>query len=266
MFPLYTSLFPASAPDLSDLLNASVQRLFANAPCPVAVRDENYPRLAEITITLDGAELRSDPPRPPRVQDGGSGPGVEIGQLHLQANEASLGPAIASIRLDARNLVLNRGTDANGEIVLVLKSAADGQIEASAETQQIESAIAAVAKQEAAKHGVTIDQVQLSVRPRGERSLDADVQLRAKKLFFTTVIKIAAKLDLDEQLNATVSGLTCSGDGAIGSLACGVLQPHLQKIDGRSVSLLALPLGEIRLREVRLAAGDRISVRAEFGA
>ncbi len=92
------------------------------------------------------------------------------------------------------------------------------------------------------------------------------MKLRAKKLFFTTTVTISAKLDLDEQLNATVSGLACNGEGAIGSVACGVLQPHLQKVNGQSFALMALPLGEVRLRDVRLAAGDTLSVTAEFGA
>jgi hypothetical protein len=148
----------------------------------------------------------------------------------------------------------------------MLKTATDGEVEVSAEQQAIETAIATVATHEAGKHGVVIDQVQLAVRPRGERGIDAEVQLRAKKLFFATTIKITAKLDLDEQLNATVSGLACHGDGAIGAMACGFLQPHLEKIDGRSFSLMALPLGEIRLRDVRIATGPTLAVTAEFGA
>jgi hypothetical protein len=139
-------------------------------------------------------------------------------------------------------------------------------VDVSALASEIENAIAAVAKAEAGKHGVAIDQVQLFVTTRGERSVDAEVRLRAKKLFFTTTIRIAAKLDLDERLNARLSGLACHGEGAIGAMACGFLQPHLQKMDGRSFSLMALPLGEIRLRDVRLAAGERISVSAEFGS
>ena len=77
---------------------------------------------------------------------------------------------------------------------------------------------------------------------------------------------IAADLDLDQQLNAVISGLTCKGDGAIGALACGVLSPHLQKLNGRSFPLLALPLGEIRLRDVQLSAAGAIRVTAQFGA
>jgi head-tail adaptor len=178
----------------------------------------------------------------------------------------SVGPAAASLRLRAQTVRLEQARDHNGDVILLLQSAADGEVEISAEKQEIENAIAAVATREAGKHGVAIDQVQLSISVRGERSVDAEVRLRARKLFFSTVVRIGAKLDLDEQLNAKLSGLTCNGEGAIGALACGGLQPHLHKLDGRSFSLMALPLGEVRLRDVRLAAGARISVRAEFGS
>jgi hypothetical protein len=79
-------------------------------------------------------------------------------------------------------------------------------------------------------------------------------------------MKITGQLDLDEELNARVSGLDCTGDGAIASVACGVLKPHLQKIDGREFPLMSLPLGEVRLRDVQLAVGDKLSVTADFGS
>jgi hypothetical protein len=265
MFPLYSKSFPDNAVDLAALLNDSVKRVFSGAANPVVIRDDAYPKLAEIRITLDGAELRTDPPRPPVVSGKGSA-GVELAELHVLGSEMLIGPATANLRLGARDVRLNRAKDTKGEYVLTLKSAADGEVEISVAIDDLENAMAAVAKAEAGKHGVTIDQVQLSVRPRGSRSIDGEVQLRAKKLFFTTVVRIAAKLDLDEELNAKVSGLSCNGEGAIGSLACGVLQPHLQKLDGRSFPLMALPLGEVRLRDVRIAAKDRVTVTAEFGA
>jgi len=197
---------------------------------------------------------------------GGSSPGLHLTELHINGSELAIGPAIADLRLNARDVRLDQAKDAKGEIVLIVRSAAEGEVAITAAKEIIEDAIAAVAKSEAGKHGVAIDQVRLSVEPRGERSVDAEVQLRAKKLFFTTVIRIAAKLDLDDELNAKISGLTCNGEGALGSLACGVLAPHLDKLNGQAYALMALPLGEIRLRDVRLSANDRLSVTAQFGA
>ena len=265
MFPLYTKKFPDNAVDLAVLLNDSVKRVFSNAANPVVIRDKSYPELSEIRITLNGAELLTDPPRPPVVK-GKTSAGIRVDDLHIDAAGLLLGPATADLRLGARDVRLGQAKDSNGDAMLMLQSAADGLIEITAETKDIEAAIAAVAKSEAGKHGVNIDQVRLTVQPRGERSVDGEVQLRAKKLFFSTVITISAKLDLDEQLNATVSGLKCHGEGAIGAMGCGFLEPHLNALNGRSFPLMALPLGEVRLRDVRIAATDKVTVSAEFGA
>ncbi|HEX8281632.1 MAG TPA: hypothetical protein VF551_09650, partial [Chthoniobacterales bacterium] len=237
MFPLYTKTFPANAVDLAALLNASVKRVFAAAANPVTVRDKAYPQVAEIRITLDNAELRSDPPRPPSVPGAGA-PALQLDELHILGKEMAIGPALADLRLGARDVSLKQAPDLNGEIVLILQRAADGEVEISAATDTIENAIAALAKREAGKHGVTIDTVELAVRSRGARSVDAEVRLGARKLFFSTTVRIAAALAIDDNLNARVSDLACHGEGAIGALACNFLQPHLTKLDGRSFSLL----------------------------
>jgi hypothetical protein len=49
-------------------------------------------------------------------------------------------------------------------------------------------------------------------------------------------------------------------------VACGVLKPHLEKLEGRDFPLMSLPLGEVHLRDVRIAVGDKLVVTAEFGS
>ncbi|MBA3883366.1 MAG: hypothetical protein H0X73_11800 [Chthoniobacterales bacterium] len=265
MFPLYSATFPRTAAELESLLNQSVQRVFSRTTQPVTVREKEYPALAEIRISLDGAELRDDAPRRPAVE-GVRKPALKVDELHVTGSGLTIGPATANLVLRAEQVGLNQAADRNGEIVLLLQNASNGTIEIATSKRDLERAIAAFAKAEAGKHGVVIDDVKLTFRQRGARSVDAEVQLRGKKLFFSTVIRIAASLDLDDDLNAKLSRLTCNGDGAIGSLACGVLAPHLQKLDGRTFALMALPLGEIRLRDVTLATGEMLKVSAEFGA
>ena len=265
MFPLYTRTFPSSATELTQLLDASLQRVFAGASNPVSVRAKNYPNLADLRVVLDRAQLRPNPPPPPRPLGEGT-PALTVDDLEITASALSLGPATADLKLRATDVALHQATDASGDIILTLQSAANGEVEVSADKAELERAIAAVATREAGKHGVSIDQVQVSVSSRGARSVDAEVRLRGRKLFFTTVIRIAAKLDLDEELNARLSGLACHGEGAVGALACSVLEPHLQKLDGKSFALMGLPLGEVRLRDVRLSVGDKLAVNAEFGA
>jgi hypothetical protein len=103
------------------------------------------------------------------------------------------------------------------------------------------------------------------LRARGARSVSADIRLQARKFLLRANIDISAQLDVDENFVAKISALSCKGDGAIGSLACGALDPHLRRLNGQSFSLMSLPFGELQLRDVRIAVADTIEVTADFG-
>jgi len=265
MFPLKATTLPSSAEALERLLNESLRRVFAVEVDPVSVRDASYPNLAEIDIALDRARLRPDPPQPQMISEKTS-PALHADSLAVHASALSIGPATVDLSLSARSLHLNQGKDSNGEIVLSIHDAAEGKIDISAPLADLEEAIAQVAKGEAGKHGVTIENVQLTARAMSPQSLEMEVGLRARKLFLSASIRITGRLDLDRDLNAKISCLKCQGDGAIAAIACGVLDPHLQKLDGREFPLMSLPLGEVRLRDVRIGVSDKLSVTAEFGS
>ncbi|MEY2490965.1 MAG: hypothetical protein QOC70_2907 [Verrucomicrobiota bacterium] len=265
VFPLFTATFPSSASDLERLLNESLQRVFVAEPDPVTLRERSYPHLEAITLSLDGARLRADPPRPP-VISGKTSPALEVDQLTLSASPLLLGPAAVNLSLSAREVQFSQGKDSNAQIVLSPESAADGSIEISATQIDLEALIAELAQNQAGKQGITIDGVQLKLRQKNAHSLAVEVRLRARKLFLSASLQVTGQLELDDQLNFTISDLNCTGDGGIATLACGILKPYLQKIDGREFPLMSLPLGNICLRDVRLAVGDRVSVTAEFGS
>ena len=265
MFPLNTATLPSTAEALECVLNESLRQLFDVTSDPVAIREASYPRLAELDISLDGARLRVPPPPIPSLSTSPA-PAFQIDSFNVHASALSVGPCSVDLSLTARAVDLHQANDSRGNVVLLFHNAANGRLEISASPSDLEALIEEVARTEAAKHGVTIDRVQLTLRTKTSRSLAAEVRLRAKKLFLTASIRIAGQLDLDEKLNARISGLDCTGDGAIAAVACGVLKPHLQKIDGREFPLMSLPLGEIRLRDVQISVSDKLSVTAEFGS
>jgi len=265
MFPLQTANFPSNSADLAGLLNKSLRDLFDLARDPVELREVSYPHLADFFVSLDGAQLRGQPPSMPSLA-GEPVPALAVDSFRAKGSGMSVGPAAIDFLLEAQNLDLHRAPDADGNVVLVPHKAAHGRIEVATSSADIEALIEEVAKVEAGKHGVAIDSVQLSLRSNSPRSLAAEVRFRAKKLFLGASIRITGQVDLDEALTARISGLDCTGDGALASIACGVLKPQLQKLNGRDFPLMSLPLGEIRLRDVRIAAGDKLSVTAEFGS
>jgi len=265
MFPLNTDTFPASATELARRLNESLRGLFGLSRDPVEIHAKSYPHLESLVVSLDGAVLPERPPAMPSVASS-SKPALTIDSFRVNASPLSVGPALVDFQLVAQGVDLHRAIDRSGHLLLLLHNAANGRVEIAAAVSDLETLIAEVAKAEAGRHGVNIESVQLSLRSRSSRSLAAEVRLRAKKLFVSASLRITGQLDLDEQLNARISGLDCTGDGAIASVACGILKPHLQKLDGREFSLLSLPLGEVRLRDVRIAVGEKLSVNAEFGS
>lgn len=265
MFPLNTKTFPGSAAELAEQLNGSLRDLFRVDHDSVVLRDKAYPHLESLTVNLDGAEVAGPPPPIPATS-GSPEPALVLDAFRVTASPLSIGPASFEFNLDAQRVELHKAPDRDGNVLLLLHNAADGQVDISVGVAQLEALIAQVARTEAAKNGVNVDDVQLTLRSRGERSLTAEIRLRAKKLFVSASLRITGQLDLDEALNAKVSGLHCTGEGPIASVACGVLRPHLQKMDGREFPIMSLPLGEVRLRDVRIAVGDKLSVRAEFGS
>lgn len=263
MFPLFTKSLPGSADELAEKLNESLERVLFLSTRPVSIRASSYPAIEELVISLDGAQLRPNPPQP-IVAQCDNGPALRVEQFTMSGRGIEFEGAELDLNINAAGLRLNAGAAADGDIVLLLHNAAEGRVQVTAGKADLEALISQVAKREAAKQGVTVDDVRLNLQQRGARSLSAEVQLRARKLFVSASLRITAELDIDEQLNAQLSGLRCDGSGAIASFACGILAPHLQRLNGRRFSLMALPLGEIRLRDVRLAIGNEISVSADF--
>jgi hypothetical protein len=265
MFPLKTSTFPSTAAELTLRLNEAVRGVFDLPSEPVEIREAAYPHLASIAISLDGARLEARPQEIPSVS-GQPVPALSVDSLTAEGSRLAVGPASIDFALAAKEVELHRANDAKGNVVLLLQKAAHGRIDISTATADLEALIAELAAAEAGKHGVAVDNVQLSLRSSGSRSLAAEVRLRGKKLFMSASLRITGQVDLDDNLNAKISGLNCGGEGAIASVACGVLKPQLQKLDGRVFPLMSLPLGDVRLRDVRFAAGEKLSVSAEFGS
>jgi len=108
--------------------------------------------------------------------------------------------------------------------------------------------------------------VQLDLRPTNPHSLAVQIRLRIRKLFLNASLSVSGQLDLDDHLNLKISGLNCTGDGPMASLACTILTPYLRKIEDQEIPLMLLPLDEIRLRDVRLAVDENVVIAAEFGS
>jgi len=245
MFPLPVKIFPADPEALRAALEESLRRIVRPAGQMVTVEEKSYPELAAIRLSLDGAIAGEGSPPRPAPPVGPIEPGLRVADFEISGQPIFVQRAKVNLSCTARAVQLGQGRDRDGNVLLVLQDASEGKVEVGIALADLEALVLAGAQTEAARQGVTVEEVQIELGARGDRALDV--------------------VEIDEQLKARLSGLECAGEGPLGTLACGFIAPHLERFNDREFSLLALPLGEVKLRDVRVAAGNELRVRAEFG-
>jgi hypothetical protein len=265
MFPLSCKAFPPDAEALRTALEESLCRLLTPATPMVTLEEKSYPQLAAIRVSLDGANAEErPPPRPPRPV-GAIEPALRVEHFEMSGRPILVRRAKVEFSCTARDLQLGQSRDKEGNVLLILQDAAEGRLELAVGLTHLEALGLASAKMAAEKQGVTVDSVRIELPSRSKRALDVLVEVRARKLFLSATVQISGSVAIDEQLSAHVFGLKCAGEGTLGTLACGFIAAHLQRFNGRELSLMALPLGEIQLRDIRIAADRELRVTAEFG-
>ena len=265
MFPLPGKIFPPDAEALRAALEKSLRRVLTPPGPMVAVEEKSYPELAAIRISLDGAHaVESPPPRPPPPV----GPverGLRVANFEITGRPILVQRAKVQLSCTARDVQLGGGRDRDGNLLLLLQDAAEGNVELAIAGADLEALVLAGAKTAAAQHGVTVEKVQIQVDACTEHALDLVVQVRAKKLFLNATVRISGRAEIDGQLKARLSGLACAGEGTLGTIACGFIAPQLERWNNREFPLMALPLGEVKMRDVRIAVGTELRVSASFG-
>ena len=184
--------------------------------------------------------------------------------MSLSGREIKLRGIPLNLQMTANSVVMHSGRDESDQAVLVPQSVRSGHVAIAVSQHDLEKAIGELAREEGAKHGIAIEDLKIALRARGVRSISADIHLRARKLLFRTEMDVSGQLEIDDAFQATISNLKCRATGAIGSVACGVLQPYLDKIEGRSVSLMSFPLSGMNLKDVRVTVADTVEVTADF--
>ena len=162
MIPLPRKKFPDSKTDLAVALEAAFRSYINREGEIVSVSARVFPYLDEIAINLDNARLGSPPPPP--STNGETKPACEAAQLNVSARNIDIEGAPVNLKLEARDVVFHEARDANENVVMLVKNLRNGHMHISAAQLDLEKAIGEVAKREARKQGINIEQTRVRAR------------------------------------------------------------------------------------------------------
>jgi len=191
---------------------------------------------------------------------------VRIQSFTVHADPLKLPEATARLSIEATGVALDFGRSDSGTPMLVLTDADQGNIDLRIARSDLGSMIGALARKAAEKQDVEVESTEVDFTSEGPRALRFHATVNACKMIFSVQVIVTGRFEIDESLDARLMDLDCSGKGIIGAGACEMIRPHLAKIEGRTLPLATLPLGNVRLRDLQLHVGDPLQIEAAFGS
>jgi hypothetical protein len=267
MFPLACTAFPTTPAELATALRASLAGHLTFPPGAKGVEaiGPSLDRLQQVLIDLSNAKVELKPPPPKPVVTGPRTPGVCADRLQVLARPLRVQDASAQFELVATGVKCDFARDQQGKPMLVLADAEHGRVESSVTRADLQAILLAGARIGAAQHGVTIQDLQIDLTPNGPRGVGINLRVKAKKMMMSGVVSVRGSAQIDDQLNARFSGLSCDGEGVVGKMAATMLSTKLREFEGKQIALSALSLGDLTLRDLQIDASNGLRITAEIG-
>jgi hypothetical protein len=263
MLPLAGTKIPASHDALQKALDSGLRK-HGITPATISVEGGEHPHITALRIDLTGSQVTRDTRLPETEKSEGCG--LTIGSFEIAGEPLRLEQTPVRLSITAKAAEFDFQRDAAGHPTLALSAARDGEVHVVVTRKDLEELIRSIASEAAAKQGVEIKSAQVELRSKGKRSLSFVAEVKARAMLMSTKVRVSGDAEIDDQLQARLSHLTCTGDGMIGSLASGFIRPYLEKAQQRPVPLMALSLGTVKLRDITVEGGDALTLHARFSS
>ena len=267
MFPLVGKTYPSSPKQLAREILGALQVVFSfpNPDNAVSVEGAAWPAIEQIRVDLGGATVRVAQPPPKPMPGGARDPGIVINQVQVtghpiwyQRSKIDVDVAASGVRADFTH-------ETDGRAMLMVAEVSQGFAELKISKSDLRVALLAAASEAAKAQGVSILDLQIDLAGDGLRSVAVEVRVKAKKMMMSGSIIVRGKADVDSNLVARLYNLSCSGEGMVGNIAAGMVNSKLRQFEGKQIPLMALSLGDVKLRDVRITTQEPITLRVEFG-
>jgi hypothetical protein len=254
---------PNSTAELADAIVRGLES-YRVTPREVICQGGVWPEVTELRVDLTSARVTRTV-RLPRASSP-IAPVLRIRAIDIVGAPLFFENAPLELKLHATDAGRGLTHPDNGPPMLGLAHVAQGEVTMEVRHADLEALAHTLVQEAAREHGMQVKSTRLALTSRGPRALGFEVVVTAKVLVMTARVTVRGELHVDDHFNARLSHLSCSGDGMMASAATAFLQPRLAALEKEVVALLALPLGQTRLHDIAITAGDVVRMSARFGA
>lgn len=269
ILPLSEPVVPPTGGQLaSSMISAWIKGLvFPDAAKVVTLVGGRYPAIDVMRVDLSDA---SAIPKAKRPQVGELKPSVQslwVSDFALVAEplKSKESQSQANLQVTASQVRFDVQKSKEGMPLLLMADAGSGTLHFDTSIRDLEKSMLTGAKERGAKGLVSVRSISLDLKSVGPRSIDAVMHVSTLVGFIPAGMKFTARVDIDNQMNATIYNLTADGDEALGPLIVQFIRQGLAKYDGKTKPLMSFPNPDVKLKDVQITAGDRITLDAVFG-
>jgi hypothetical protein len=265
MFPLAGKDYPTSSQALADSIQEALGDVltFAQNARPVIIDGGDFPALESVRVDLSNATISTDSPPPPPKPMGDRQSGPTVKQLNVIGKPVRYQGSAASFELAATGVSFDFARDAQSQPLLVLTGAESGHVDLNIDANDLQSLLRAAATIGARQQGVTIQDLQVTLTSQGPRTVDVLVRVKAKKMMMSGAVVLRGRVEIDDALVATLSNLSCTGEGMMGNMAAGMLQTKLRQFEGKQIPLTTFSLGELSLCDLKISTDNGLRITAD---
>lgn len=269
LLPLSEASVPETGAELADSILSSWMKglVFPNPATVVTAIGGRYPAIETLCIDLSDAVAVSKAKRPSIGPVTPATDRIAVVDFALVAEplRSQESQSQANLLVTASDVQFDMQTSKEGMPLLLMTDASHGTLHFDTSIRDLEKSMLSTAKEKGSRGLVTVRNIRLDFRSVGPRSLNAVMHVSTLVGFIPAGLRFTARVDIDDQMNATIHNLTVDGDEALGPLIVHFIRPGLAKYDGKTKPLMSFPNPQVKLKNVQISAGEHITLDAVFG-
>jgi hypothetical protein len=269
LFRLGTGPMPQTATELSDALQRGWSQAirFPDPNSVVSMEQPGFPTIGALKLNLtDGQVKIVSGKKKDRIKLSNTvEQELQVGKLEVHGDPLLVRKARIHMNLNANSAQMVLERDRVGRPVMMLQDADSGSLSFAVSVADAEALMLKSAREAAADYAITVESMRLKITANTPRNLDVNLHVATLVGFIPAGMTFKAHVDVDDGMNAKISGISIDGDEALGPLISTLLRPALTKHNGETRPLVGFPAGKIQLKDVAVRVDDSLHLDAAFG-